>query len=544
MSAYGIGFRPTHYSEIISKKPKLDFLEIISENFMAVGGKPRKKLEEVREIYPLAMHGVSLSIGSYDPLDLQYIKELKRLNDVIQPFVVSDHVCFTKDKNGKNFHDLLPIAYNQMSLEHMVSRVHVVQDILGRAILLENPSAYLAWTASEMPEIDFFLELCKRTGAGILLDLNNLVVNQNNLQVSPFDYLEKLGDQVRQFHIAGHKVYDGIRIDTHDEPVSPDVWKLLAIAKQKWPDVPVLLEWDDHIPPLATLLEEIDKAKALRASNEADPKAQLTLGRHEPYNSSNQKSPQPSFVLEALTQGILSLESLNDSVLKESFQMDLPTPAYLGMETYRFAYFERIEAALKDTFKCLYYIAEDTGFRAITEHYLKYRVEQHWSLNLIGIELAAVLRNFDLDFDFGVPQELIADIADLDQLSLEVFLASDCTILSTNILKSLSPESFEKLIVETAPSVKCFQSKWDLVPLVEHVNRGESPDIPEKIDTIIGISRKNTAPTYSRLTKPQVLMLQKISTPLEFSQLLSEADTEALLDFTVLCEREAISYHL
>jgi len=546
MSAYGIGFRPTHYSEIISKKPKLDFLEIISENFMAVGGKPRKKLEEVRELYPLAMHGVSLSIGSYDPLDLQYIKELKRLNDFIQPMVISDHVCFTKNKNGKNFHDLLPIAYNQVSLEHLVSRVHVVQEILGRAILLENPSAYLAWTASEMSEIDFFLELCKRTGAGILLDLNNLVVNQNNLQVSPADYLEKLGDQVRQFHIAGHKVYDGIRIDTHDEPVSPEVWKLLAVAKEKWTDVPILLEWDDHIPPLATLLEEIDKAKVVTSPSEAYGRMELQVGRQEPYNLSNQnlRATQPSFVLEALTQGILSHESLNDSVLKESFRMDLPTPAYLGLETYRFAYFERIEAALKDTFKCLYYIAEDTGFRAITQHYLKYRVEQHWSLNLIGNELAAVLRNFDLDFDFGVPQELIADIADLDQLSSEVFLAPDCTILSTNKLKSLSPESFEKLVVKKATSVRYFQSKWDLVPLVEYVNRGESPDIPEKIDTVIGISRKDTAPTYSRLTKSQTLMLLKMSTPLEFSQLLPDGDTEALLDFAALCERDAISYHL
>jgi hypothetical protein len=214
------------------------------------------------------------------------------------------------------------------------------------------------------------------------------------------------------------------------------------------------------------------------------------------------------------------------------------------METYRFAYFERIEAALKDTFKCLYYIAEDTGFRAITQHYLKYRVEQHWSLNLIGNELAAVLRNFDLDFDFGVPQELIADIADLDQLSSEVFLAPDCSILTTNKLKSLSPESFEKLVVKKATSVRYFLSKWDLVPLVEYVNRGESPDIPEKIDTVIGISRKDTAPTYSRLTKSQTLMLLKMSTPLEFSQLLPDGDTESLLDFATLCERDAISYHL
>ena len=547
MSAYGIGFRPTHYSEIIAKKPKLDFVEIISENFMAVGGNPKRKLEEVRKIYPIAMHGVSLSIGSYDPLDMKYIGELKRLSDFIEPFVVSDHICFTKDMNGRNFHDLLPIAYNQHTLEHLVSRIHVVQDMLGRALLFENPSAYLAWTASDMTEVDFLIELCKRTGAGLLLDLNNLIVNQNNLLIPPSEYLEKLGPQVRQFHIAGHKVYDGIRIDTHDEPVSDEVWKLWALAKKKWPDVPVLLEWDDHIPPLDTLLEEIDRARDVKSFGEKETFNFPIIQKVDPLVlSSKKKSPvpksSPSNVTGALTQSILNSTPLGIAALSESFRIDLPTTAPLGMETYRFAYFERIEAALKETFKCLYYIAEDAGFRAITNHYLRYRTSQHWSLNLIGNELASVLRTFELNFDFGVPQALMADIADLDQLSSEVFLAPDSQILFSHTLKSLSPEDLETLVVEKAESIKHFQSKWDLVPLIECVNRGETPNIPEEIETLVLISRRNAMPSYSRLTKSQAALLFKMSYPQKLSDLLEEDIAESLRDFAILCEREAIAY--
>lgn len=538
MTGIGLGFRPCHYSEIIESKPKLDFVEIISENFMAVGGNARRRLEQVRDLYPVAMHGVSLSIGSEDILDTQYLRELKKLSDWLQPFVISDHLCFTRNSAGEPIYDLLPIAYTTKSLEHLISRVIQVQDILGRSILLENPSTYLAWQGSSLSEVGFLKEICKRSGCGILLDLNNLVVNQKNLGIDPIEYMFELGPEVRQFHISGHKISAGIRVDTHDEPVSDDVWDLFEIAKDKWPDVPVLLERDDNIPPLGELLDELriardvvskpSKHKALSRESSCGVSLFLTGMDSSPTN------------LEILTDEIFNGQDTDSKVLQANFRCDLPTSSMLGLGTYKFAYFERIESALKDTFKSLFYIAEDDGFRAIVRHYLTHRESKHWSLNLIGDELARTLRDVTLDFDFGVPQVLVAQIAELDQFQMEAFLAPDSQILVPRLLKNLLPHELEELRIGLAPSARFASQGWSLKRLAYEVANSLPPSIPTESPTFLAVTRKDFQPLISELSSSQFRLIKDIELESSFKKVIGH-DRNRLSDFVVLAEIGALA---
>jgi len=216
---HGVGLRPKHYSTIIESKPKVDWFEVISENYMGVGGRPRLHLDKIRQDYPIVLHGVGLNIGSVDALRADYLKKLKELASWVKPALISDHLCWT-GVGGKNTHDLLPLPYTETALEHVCERVSRVQEILGRSILLENPSAYVAFENSDMSEAEFLYELCRVTGCKVLLDLNNLFVNQKNLGWNPKKYFEILpANFVGQFHLAGHSISGDVRIDTHDHPV-------------------------------------------------------------------------------------------------------------------------------------------------------------------------------------------------------------------------------------------------------------------------------------------------------------------------------------
>ncbi|MCL5272656.1 MAG: DUF692 domain-containing protein, partial [Gammaproteobacteria bacterium] len=225
---FGLGLRPSYYEEIISLKPKVDWFEILSENYMIPGGKPLYYLDKIREIYPVVMHGVSLSIGSSDPLDIDYLKQLKRLADRVKPVWISDHLCWT-GVDGLNAHDLLPVPYTHQSIDHIVSRIQQIQEFLGRALLIENVSSYLTFKQSEMTEWAFLVEIVKKSGCFILLDVNNVYVSSVNHQFDPLDYINAMpAEKVAQIHLAGHSNHGEYIIDTHDAPVIQSVWDLYA----------------------------------------------------------------------------------------------------------------------------------------------------------------------------------------------------------------------------------------------------------------------------------------------------------------------------
>jgi len=260
---HGIGLRTPHFARFLADRPPVDWVEAISENFMAPGGRPIAVLEKVRADLPVVLHGVSLSIGSLDPIPERYLGDLRRLADRIEPALVSDHLCWGSHR-GHYVHDLLPLPYTEESLAHVASRVAQVQERLGRRLLLENPSAYVAFKDSTMPEWEFLAELTRRTGCGVLLDVNNVFVSAHNLGFDPLAYLDGIPvEAVGYLHLAGHSDKGRYLLDSHDGAVPPPVWRLYRHVLRRLGAVPSLVEWDERIPPLEEVLAERDRAAAI-----------------------------------------------------------------------------------------------------------------------------------------------------------------------------------------------------------------------------------------------------------------------------------------
>lgn len=267
---FGLGLRPEHYQSIITTQPQVDWFEIITENYMIPGGKPLYYLDKIRENYPVVMHGVSLSLGSTDPLDKQYLTEFKQLIQRVQPAWVSDHLCWT-GVDGYNVHDLLPLPYTMDVVKHVASRIQRIQDYLGQQILIENVSSYLTYQDSDMSEWDFLNEIAQQADCFILLDINNIYVSGMNHQFDPLTYLNQIAIQrVKQFHLAGHSYLDHYIVDTHDQDVIPPVWELYGRACQRFGRVSTMIERDDHIPPLEELVTELQEARRISRAMELE----------------------------------------------------------------------------------------------------------------------------------------------------------------------------------------------------------------------------------------------------------------------------------
>ncbi len=268
----GVGLRPTHYPELEGgASTQVDWFEAISENYMNTEGRPLKMLLKVREAYPVALHGVGLSIGSYDGISKIYLQKLKMLISRVQPEVVSDHFCWSSI-GGHYSHDLLPFPFNHEALDRVVSNVHEVQDFLGRSICLENISYYLKSKTDTFSEAQFINEVCKRTGCGLLLDLNNVDVNAQNHGFDPKDFIRSLDlSHVRQIHLAGPSQEDDFVFDTHSTPVPESVWDLYRFFSNIRPQAPVIIEWDENIPSFSVLEAEAMKVREISQLKEVVP---------------------------------------------------------------------------------------------------------------------------------------------------------------------------------------------------------------------------------------------------------------------------------
>jgi len=260
---YGLGLRVEHYEALLAKPAQVQWLEVVSENYMVDGGLPLVWLDRFRERFPLVMHGVSMSIGSTDPLDSGYLARLSALAKRVEPAWVSDHLCWT-GVAGVQLHDLMPLPYTEEALDHVVDRVKRVQDVLQRRILLENVSSYVSFAQSQLTEWEFLAEVAERADCLILLDINNVHVSAMNHGFSSLDYLRGLPvSRVQQFHLAGYEQGEQLIIDTHDAPVSNAVWDLYVEAVRRFGRVSTMIERDDNFPPLSELLAELEHARKL-----------------------------------------------------------------------------------------------------------------------------------------------------------------------------------------------------------------------------------------------------------------------------------------
>ncbi|GAB4233285.1 MAG: DUF692 domain-containing protein [Chlamydiales bacterium] len=275
----GIGLRIPHYKDIFEKKPPIDWFEIISENFMVEGGKPLENLERILEHYPIVQHGVSLAIGSPDPLDFDYLKKLKKLTRITGTPWVSDHLCWGR-LPGAHYHDLLPLPYTNEVIQYVVERAKIVQDFLEIPFALENLSSYVAFKADEMPEWEFYSTIVEEADIYMMLDVNNIYVSSRNHGFHPSEYIKNLPYQrVLQIHLAGHTDYGDYCLDTHNNYVCDEVWELYRDVYPRTGGVSTLLEWDDHFLSLEYTWSEALKAKQFQAGIEKEIKGSFRYGQ-------------------------------------------------------------------------------------------------------------------------------------------------------------------------------------------------------------------------------------------------------------------------
>ncbi len=262
---FGLGLRTEHYNDILESKPNIDWFEALSENYMIPGGKPLQYLDRIRENYPVVLHGVSLSIGSTAPMDADYLRDLRKLVDRVQPAWVSDHLCWT-GVHGQNMHDLLPLPYTEETALHVAERVGIVQDYLGRQILLENVSSYASYVDSTMTEWEFIDLIAEKADCLLLLDVNNIYVSSYNHQFNAKTFIDGIPkNRVQQIHLAGHSNQGDYIIDTHDAPVIDPVWDLYGYALSRFGAVSTMIERDDQMPELEELVQELQIARDIAA---------------------------------------------------------------------------------------------------------------------------------------------------------------------------------------------------------------------------------------------------------------------------------------
>jgi hypothetical protein len=265
-SGFGLGLRTRHYRDFLDAPQPVDWLEVISDNYMVDGGKPLAMLDRIRTDYPMAMHGVSLSIGAINGLDRHYLNKLKTLQRRIEPMWVSDHLCWT-GVHGRKLHDLMPLPFTREALNFVARNVHQAQEVLQQPLVLENVSSYVEFASSEMTEWEFLAEICNSTGCKLLLDINNIYVSAFNHGFSPTEFVHGVpADSIMQFHLAGHQNNGDHLIDTHDHPVCDGVWDLYQTALKRFGEVPTMIERDDRIPPLPELLDELAIARTIAES--------------------------------------------------------------------------------------------------------------------------------------------------------------------------------------------------------------------------------------------------------------------------------------
>jgi uncharacterized protein (UPF0276 family) len=257
----GVGLRTVHFGHILNKKPKVDWFEIVTENFLDTGGRPLWILDQIAERHPIVVHGVSMSVGSTDPVDRVFLNKIKSLAKRVKAVWVSDHVCWT-GVAGRNLHDLLPMPYSEEALKHMVNKIRQVQDLLERPLVLENPSSYVEFTSSSMPEWEFIARMAEDADCGLLLDVNNVYVSSFNHGFDPETYIRAIPpERIAYFHIAGHTNFGTHILDTHIGPIIDPVWKLYRLAHQLTGGRSTLLEWDEEIPAFPVVHREVLKAR-------------------------------------------------------------------------------------------------------------------------------------------------------------------------------------------------------------------------------------------------------------------------------------------
>ncbi len=457
----GVGLRPKHYPVITSEWPKVDWFEAITENYMDSGGRPAAVLEQIRSRYPIALHGVALSIGSMDPLNEQYLTRLQNLAERIQPAIVSDHLCWS-GAGGEQLHDLLPLPFTEEAIRHVVSRVQHVQDRLKRPILLENVSTYVTFRHAQMPEWVFLAEIARRSGCGILLDLNNIYVNACNHGFDAAAYIDAVPvSKIGQFHLAGHTDMGKFLFDTHSAPVIAPVWDLYRRALQRCGPAATLLEWDENIPDWPRLEEECRRALEIYAEFEhTEPAAEIetSMASHPP---TAQNPGKPLREIQGMIKSYIQPAARKPK--DKIFNAQGGEPGEARMAVYAGGYLARIHESLCEVYETVRKILGADDFMQLAEAYAVQYPSRDYNLTHAGRHLPKLLRESKAPAILKRPY--LTELARLEWLLSEAFHAFDETAFDHAQMARIAPEAWEETRIFFQPSVRLFESDWPVLTL-------------------------------------------------------------------------------
>ena len=522
---YGVGLRPPHYSYILENRPDVGWLEIISENYMDSEGSPRRILEQVREHYPVAMHGVSLSIGTTDPLNSEYLKNLKNLAAWLRPAWISDHLCWTGVAH-KNTHDLLPVPYTEQALKHITGRIQDVQDFLERPIVLENPSTYLEFTSSSMSEWEFITRMSEDSDCGLLLDANNIYVSCYNHRWDPQTYIDSLPlDRVVQIHLAGHTNNGTHIIDTHNDHVVDEVWALYHYIIQKaGHEITTMVEWDADIPDFPVVQAEVNKARKWARSAHAPVAMPVFPGNRDNFRPS-EKSPAFAEQLQDMQNAIVSGEpqhmSPDETIIpKPDFSPEEQIDVYI--RGYRCTLFDAIA---EDCTALKTYLGEEE-FSKQVRAYIKATPSVYYDLSRYIEPFPEFVKNTAGD-------EFAGELALLEKTISRLHDAPDSPVLSVSDLASLTPEDLMQSHLELRDALVLFAFAGPVNDYYSAVMEDQTPDAPAKQASYLAVYRHNDTVWRLPLDETEHLLLSSLKAGMSVEEALQAAlpqnDEEAAL---------------
>ncbi|MCB1782565.1 MAG: DUF692 family protein [Alphaproteobacteria bacterium] len=478
---FGLGFRPAHFSYIEEHAPPIDWFEIISENYMESEGRARTMLESIMERYPVVMHGVSLSIGTLDPINSDYLKSLKKLIGFVQPPWISDHLCWTGIAH-KNTHDLLPVPYTEEALKHIVSRIRQVQEILERPIVLENPSTYLEFTCSAMTEWDFIAAMADESGCGLLLDVNNIYVSCYNHRWDPKTYIDAMPlDRVAQIHLAGHTNKGTHIVDTHDDHVIDEVWTMYRyVIERAGRPVSTMIEWDDNIPDFPIVMEELEKARKWASAKEGPTEM--------PSFKSFRDNIRPS---EHVTPLAEEMEDMQGAILSgqgEAMKPDLrivPKPDFAPEEqigVYITGYRLRLFDIVHQDYPALRERLGEKEFARLLDAYIEATPSTSYNAARYCERFPAFIKEHG-------PDPFAHELAVLETEISRMFDAPESPVLSLEDLAGLTPESFMDLTLKARKALKLFAFSYPVNAYFQAVMDEHHPAEPQAAPSYLALYR-------------------------------------------------------
>ena len=513
-TGFGLGLRTAHYADFVRERQTLDWLEIITDNFLGEGGKPLAVLDRIRQDYPMAMHGVALSIGGTDPLDTAYLQQVKALAQRIEPLWVSDHLCWTGHYHHR-LHDLYPLPYTDEAARHVIARIRQAQDALGRRLVIENVSSYIDFVASAQAEWEFLHHVATEADCLLLVDVNNIYVSSVNHGCDAQAYLRGLpADRVQQIHLAGHTDHGDHLVDTHDHPVCDAVWRLYEHACALYGPVATMIERDDHIPPLPELLAELNTARHVRAHalGPLPTPAIPTVVAATDRPADNARGGAPNGVSlhhtqAELTRYLLDTNSQGDAATHALVVDRAPFGAAQRLGIYHHAYRARLTEALADTFARTALYAGDDSFAVWARRYAELHPPSTRSLNRYGDTFADFLQQ-----RFPHNPELF-ELARLDWDLRSRFDMADTPVLDSALASELPPEAWLQASAPLHPTVRLRTICTNVVALWQALDANTEVPPPMALAEPLGLVvwRLGQQPHFQTVPMNQLAFLERLS---------------------------------